>query len=802
MLSPRWRKLLRDVALAPGRMALMVLAMAAGMCALTTMLASYTILSRETTRNYLDTNPPSATLQLDAIDAPLLAAIRAFPGIAAAQSGAVAGASLETAGGAWLPLTIFVIDDFTRRPINTIYREAGAWPPPTGALLLEREALKLSGAAVGARLRLKTGHGGAQTVAIAGTVHDPALPPASRGQTVYGYASPATVAALGLDGTLRQLQLTVREQPMNVAAIEATVARLALWLQGRGHVVEKIRIPPPGQHPHQKVMSSILLMLLVFSAIALLLSAVLTATVLGAMLAQQTRQIGVMKTVGARSGQIAVLYLTLVGVLAVLATALGIWGGVAAGRTFSRLVLSQILNFTTHSGALPHWTYLALVSAGVLLPLLIATAPIRQASGMTVREAISDFGSHRQRFSAQAGWLDRLPWLDRGLLMAMRNSLRRRGRLLLTLSLLAAAGAMYMSSLNVRAASQQHLAEAARDRRYDIETALMRAAPVEQVMRIVGTLPEVAVVEPWSRSATTRQRADGLEIERVYPDGAHGTLTVAAVPEPNATLKLTMLDGRWLAPGDAGGAVLNGEALEFFPNVKVGDSIGLSSRGQAITVKVAGIARQYMAPATVFVAPAAYARFAGQSGLSSTYRIVLRRHDEAAIAAAARRIEDALTGAGIEVRLNMTETMLRKEVDGHFDLLIAAMLFISLLVAVVGVFGLGSAMGSNVAERGREFGIMRSIGASGGTVLRNVLCEGIWVALMSVPLAFALALPLSAAIGAFLGNMLFGLAFPLVVSTQAMWIWLALVLAGALLASGVPAWRAARLSIHQSLNVL
>jgi putative ABC transport system permease protein len=66
--------------------------------------------------------------------------------------------------------------------------------------------------------------------------------------------------------------------------------------------------------------------------------------------------------------------------------------------------------------------------------------------------------------------------------------------------------------------------------------------------------------------------------------------------------------------------------------------------------------------------------------------------------------------------------VLRKEVDGHFDLLIAALLFISILMALVGTFGLGSAMSTNVAERSREFGIMRCIGARSGVVLRNVLC--------------------------------------------------------------------------------
>jgi putative ABC transport system permease protein len=801
MLSPRWRKLLRDALTTPGRIALMILAIAAGVCGLATMLSSYTILSRETTRNYLDTNPPSATLRLDRIDAPLIEAVRRFPGIADAQASAIVGAAVQVDGN-WLPLTIFVVDDFNALRINTVYREAGAWPPPSATLLLERDALPLIDARIGAAVKVRTGDGAEHALSISGTLHDPALPPASRGSTVYAYATPATVAAMGLDGSLRQLKLTVRDKPLDVDAIEATVAPLALWLQGQGRSVEQIRIPPPGQHPHQKVMASILIMLLIFSGIALLLSALLTATILGGMLAQQARQIGVMKAIGARSSQIAVMYLAMVCVMGIVATALGTWAGIAAGRVFSGVVLGQILNFTMHSGAVPASSYLLLTAMGVLLPLIIAAVPIVQASRTTVQAAITDFGSGSQAYPAGGRWLASLPWIDRSLLMALRNTLRRRGRLLFILSLLAMAGAMFVSSLNVRKASEQHLVDAARDRHYDMEILLSRYEPVDRVTAIIGAVPGVAAVEAWNSSATSKARADGLEIERVYPDGAHGSLTMAAVPESSAMLKLSMLDGHWLTPGQAGTVVLNSAALEFFPRTKVGDDISLASHGHVARVRVVGIARQAMSAATAYVTPQTYAALAGQPGRASSYRVVMRAHDERGIDAVTRAIEVALAKEHIGTRISITETMLRKDVDGHFDLLIAALLFISILMALVGSVGLGSAMSTSVAERSREFGIMRCIGARSGVVLRNVLCEGLFVALMSVPLAVLLALPVSAAIGALLGNMLFGMAFPLVLSIKAVLIWLGLVLANATLASAVPAWKASRLTIHQSLSHL
>ncbi|MES2298601.1 MAG: FtsX-like permease family protein [Pseudomonadota bacterium] len=803
MLSPRWIKMVRDVGATPGRIALMVLAMAAGVCALATMLSSYTILAREVPRNYLATNPPSAMLRFDAITPELVARVRRFPGIREAQAGTTVGATLRTSAGQTMALTIFVVDDFRAMSINTVFPEAGARVPPDGALLLERDALKLIAASIGDSVSTRSADGSLHILSIAGTVHDPALPPATRGSTVYAYASPATVMQMGLNGKLRTLKVTVRERALDAQAVEATVARLATWLREQGTRAERISVPPPGEHPHARIMNSILLMLLAFSAIALLLSAVLGATVLGAMLAQQRRQIGVMKAIGASGAQLARLYLGLVAAIAIAATVLGMAGGIAAGRAFAAVVLMQILNFGMASDAISHLVYLALACAGILLPLALAAIPIRQATRATVQAAMGDFGSARQYYSASGRWLEALPFVSRSLLMALRNSLRRRARLALTLALLSLAGAMTISSLNVRKAAQQHLLEAALERHYDLETILAKPASPEQVAYILQALPAVARVEAWPRTLAAKARSDGLEIERVYPDGDHGTLGVLAVPPDTRMLALPLLEGRWLRSDETLAVVLNNTAaLNFFPGAKVGADIDVSSHGHTARLRVVGIARQYMSPATLFVNDAALSALTGQSGQSSAYRIITRAHDAGALDAAAAAIETAMSSAGLPVRMTITETMMRKDVDGHFDLMIAALLFISGVMGVAGAFGLASAMGSSVAERSREFGIMRSIGASTGVVLRNVLSEGVFVGFLSLPLAIALTLPLSAAIGAFLGNLLFGLPFPFVLSQKAVLLWSILVLGGAMAASIYPAWRAARLSIHQTLSHL
>ncbi len=122
----------------------------------------------------------------------------------------------------------------------------------------------------------------------------------------------------------------MRDQPDNISAIEATVEQLTGWLTTQGYSVDEIRIPPPLVHPHQSQMNTVMMVLLTFSLLALVLSAILTATMIGGLLAQQTRQIGMMKAIGARSSQLAVMYLLLVMGLglaaAIIGTPLGILG--------------------------------------------------------------------------------------------------------------------------------------------------------------------------------------------------------------------------------------------------------------------------------------------------------------------------------------------------------------------------------------------------------------------------------------------------------------------------------------------
>src|SRR5262249_54332589 len=157
-------------------------------------------------------------------------------------------------GQEWQRLLLFVIDDFDDLRLNVFRPVSGAWPPPDGTMLIERMAVATLEVQQGDRVIVKTPHGPAQSAVVAGGVHDP-----GQEQAGYGYVTRATLGMLGEPTVLDELRISVRERPLDAAAIEATARELAAWLGTRGHPVQEIRVPPPGMHPHQFQITLVLL---------------------------------------------------------------------------------------------------------------------------------------------------------------------------------------------------------------------------------------------------------------------------------------------------------------------------------------------------------------------------------------------------------------------------------------------------------------------------------------------------------------------------------------------------------------
>ena len=99
MSDRRWRKMLRDAWLHKSRTLLVTLAVAIGMIGAGSLLDAWALVRRVTVETYLGSHPVSATLRLDgAVDAAVLAQVRAHPAVAAARARRTVFAAAQAGG--------------------------------------------------------------------------------------------------------------------------------------------------------------------------------------------------------------------------------------------------------------------------------------------------------------------------------------------------------------------------------------------------------------------------------------------------------------------------------------------------------------------------------------------------------------------------------------------------------------------------------------------------------------------------------------------------------------------------------
>jgi putative ABC transport system permease protein len=807
-MSPRWRKIVGDVVQNQGRIAMMLASIIVGAFTVAAISTAYMILAREINRGYLATNPPNALMDVDRLDDKAMAIVRNQDGIEFAEASGRHLARIEIRPNEWLPLLLFVSPDFRAQHIGTVNLEAGQWPDSAEGIVIERTALPLAQSVLGGVINVQTSNGTTHKLTVTGVVHDAGVAPAWQQQTVYGYITPATMRLLGESDALRSLKIAVNDsnEPAETRLkTERIAVGVAEQLKHDGYSVGEIRIPPR-QHPHWGLMRKMVIMLLIFSALTLLLSAVLTATLTASMLAPQVRQIGVMRAIGARNSQIFQLYAGLILAIGIIAVGIAVPLGIFAGR---RLAAFSAYNQNLDVGnfSVSPWIYLVQMLAGVGLPLLLAFIPIFNATRRPVRETLNEYGVQSPR--AATGKF--LPWTSRfmrlfpmrsfpAVTLAVRNGVRRKTRLALTIGLLATAGALFITSMNILAAWKQNLIDARIDRHVDIEIRFAKPQPAEAVIANVTAIAGVKHVEAFAEDAAAVTRSDGLNITRTFPDGGHGSLSVHAIPATSQFITPSLISGRWIEPGNLGKTVINQQALAFFPNAKVGDQIQVKVRGHELQLRIAGIIRERLTGATMYISTESYAHAVGESGVTQALRIGLENADEETAIKIAALAEQSQERAGFKVIESTSQARLGRALAGHLFMLIFILIMMSILMAIVGVLGLSSAMATSVLERTREFAVLRAIGAGNGSILRTVMGEGLFLAALSVLVASVLSIPFTARVATLIGTASLGPAMGVVLSATAIPLWLAIALASASLASGYPARRATRMTIRDALD--
>lgn len=789
-LRPRWLKVLRDLWQNRIQALILLLSIAAGVLVLGISLGLNIILTREVNGQYALVNPADIIIHTDPFGPDWVKSISRLAEVGAVEGRHSLSVQVQVSPTEKRPLILYALADFDQIQVSQLRAEAGAWPPGKNEVLIERASLDFVGAGIGDTLTVAVADGKERTLQVAGVAHDRTASPSLFSGFGVGYITLETLAKLAQTHEFNALYLTVAGGPPTFTYYQQVAEVIRSKLEKSNRTVYRTVVNQPYVHPEARLITPLALIFAVVGILLLVMSIFLIVNIISALLLQQVRAIGVMKTIGARPVQIIQLYLGMIGLISsgalLLALPLGVYGRQYLAAYFAGLLNIDVTNF-----AVPWYLWAFQLALGLTLPLLAALYPILMGTRITVLQALNHYGLATD--SAGTAWLTRvmgaLPGVSRPLLLALRNTFRRKGRLALTLGPLVVGGAIFMTTVSIQLSLTQTLDSMGRYRQYDIEINLGEPTATRKVAREALRIAGVAGVEGWRTAAAYRLRPDGSQ---------SAELTVIAPPAATTLVAPTLLQGRWLRPDDHKAVVINTELVEQEPGIGVGDPIQLKIGEDESQWTVIGIVTSQL------YGPLLYTNYDDLTRVTGGAQLATRLAITTASPEAQRTILKELQGhfqqIGLLISSAQTAQDERARLDAQFDILIVALIVMVVLLAIVGILGLMGTLSINILERRREIGVMRAIGASNTTLLKMIMAESLVIGALSAIFAtggaFLISKPLSDAIGYAFARGPLQYAFPL----SSISLWFLIVELLAVIASLAPAHNAIRLSVRQTLT--
>jgi len=797
MLGARWYKVLNDLWGNRTRTAVIVLSIAVGLFAVGTIVSARVILTVDLARGYAAINPSSGIIRTaEPFDEGFIHSVRGMDGVAAVDARRAMEVRIQAGLGEWMSIKLFAVADYETMQIDVIRSTSGSWPPPDRELLVERAAIGLIDANVGDSVLIELPNGRQRQLRIAGLAHDMVQVPAQFDGSPYGYISFKTLEWFGEPYGFNELHI-VATDASNAARALAAVNRVKHRLERNGFTLPLTLAPQPGQLPLDDIMQAVLILLGLLGVLALFLSVFLIINTVSALLAQQQRQIGVMKAIGARTIQIVGMLVVMVVIYGLLALILAAPLSVIGAREISRFVAQQF-NFDLLSANFSTETFALQAAIAIIVPVAASILPILASLRVTASEALSGYRPACSRFGA--GIIDRALsganlWfarnvLRRPLLLALRNTFRSKGRLVLTLTTLTLAGAIFIGVFSARTSLMHAIDDLLSWWRFDTVITLARPYRTARVTQIARAVPGVVETDIWFQIPVSRVRDDGSESGAIFLFAPHADSRLVRPPR--------IIEGRWLLPEDDNALVINAIMQAEEPDIDVGDEIVLKVAGRERMYRVVGVCLGIMVPMSYAGYPN-IAEATGNIGCTGAALVRTQSHAVEDVARTTAALETRFKQLGLQVSDVQTIAQERAELAANFDIVIGLLLVMAILLAIVGGLGLMGTMSINVIERTREIGVLRAIGAPSWSVAWVFVLEGVTTGLLSWILAVACSIPLGRLLTSAVGMPLMGTPVDFKFSIAGVWLWLAVVATLSTVASALPARRASRLTVREVL---
>ncbi|MFD9418691.1 ABC transporter permease [Streptomyces goshikiensis] len=527
-----------------------------------------------------------------------------------------------------------------------------------------------------------------------------------------------------------------------------------------------------------------------FAAIAFLVGIFLIFNTFSMLVAQRTREIGLMRAIGADSGQILKSVVFEAFLLGVVGSLLGVGAGVGLAVGLMKIMGQLGMHLSTEDLTVAWTTPVVGIFLGVVVTIVSAFVPARRAGKVSPMAALRESGTPGDkkagRIRAALGLVltgiggaalflsasaeEAVPgsmWLGMGVVLTLIGFIII-GPLLAGVVVRALSGAVLrpfgpVGRLAERNALRNPRRTGATAAALMIGLALvaclsvvgssMVASATEELDKTVGAdyIVQSETGQPVMPQAEEALRAaKGLDHVTPYrqveakvtaPDGS-SEKTDLAVTDPTYAqdLRRKMVTGEQAAAFGEG-ALSVGSIYADKHHVKVGDELKVAfTGGRSTTLKVAAITLDdgNIDRGSIYVSTATAAKFVPADKLPRPVMLLASAKDGQSDAAAYTAVKKALADyPQYQVRNQADYKQALKDQVGSLLNMVYGLLALAIIVAVLGVV---NTLALSVVERTREIGLMRAIGLSRRQLRRMIRLESVVIALFGALLGLGLGM--------------------------------------------------------------
>ncbi len=756
MAHTRSRKIYRDIVARKGRTALVVISILIGVFGVTTMTSLTDLINRQLDHDLKSSAIAHAHVYVASTGSPtsltdnqgFLARLQALPHVVEVEGQALYPVSWRKANtarfdDAYLVAFAESFDTAHLESVSEVTR--GRFPQlGVGEIAVEQRFADAHGIKIGSQLEFDQADGQSRAWTVVGFVlhpyftYSPAIqdqiPPAV---TIYAnYADAQQIAGFsGLSAILVRYDDTAASESGQEALNQAIAA-------GTPYVPLFTFMDDPDHNYIRAIIDQVDVSLNALGLVALIVAGFLVTNVMNAIITEQRRQIGTLKSLGASFGDNVIIYAGMALVYGALGTALG----VLIAAPVAALLAQQIgtMAFTYIHGIKFSPVGLALGAVtGLVVPVLAALLPVLKGVRVSIRDAMTDLGiASTWGRSPVSRWIGRLP-LPIPVVQALSNIYQKKGRLALTGLALTVAVAAFMGVTAVFASLNSFI-----QRSYDLNTCEITVTPqnTRDFARLSAIIAgQVAGVEAVYPGYQTSVGVEGFESANGLTNGSN-QVTITGFDPATPALLFDLIDGTGWRDDPARQGVVISRAVADNLHDGVGDTITLLANGQRYSYPIIGVDSygfdaifmdwRTLATLTGYVdaqgqplAGLLYVQLAGDPSIRAVDDVI-------------DQLSEVLRAQGIQATTTNQPKIAESQAQ-QVSIFGTIFNMTSATMAAVGAVGLLAALSMAVFERQKEIGVMRSVGATSFAVTSQFLLEGVLVGL----LAWIAAAPLSVGLG-------------------------------------------------------